>query len=178
MRKTIILVLSLLTLMATVAGTALAEGSALRTTSATSKITPVVAGATERADVQFRAAGAGYTVTGTGTGFNILTEYVSLAYGLNSVPVQTGGTSPCADDGTLGAPAEATARMFVGAWLPIVGANRTLAGTQQLNSLDNINTISIRRANALGLTQLLIAGDIRPQVFQLRSCGLVANRAG
>lgn len=174
MRKTIILVLSLLTLMATVAGTALAEGSALRTTSATSNIKPVVAGATERADVKFRAAGAGYT--GTGSGFNTLTEYVSLAYGLNSVPVQSGNTPPCADDGTLGAPAEATARMFVGAWLPIVGSNRTLAGTQQLNSLDNINTISIRRANALGLTQLLIAGDIRPQVFQLRSCGLVTNR--
>ncbi|MGH3984422.1 MAG: hypothetical protein ACRDST_17490 [Pseudonocardiaceae bacterium] len=176
MRKIIILALSLLTLMATVAGTAFAQGSALRTTSATAEIKPVVAGATERASVKFRAAGAGYTVTGTGTGFNTLTEYVALAYGRNSVPVQTGGTPPCADDGTLGAPAESTARMFAGAWLPIVGSNRTLAGTQQLNSLDNINTISIRRANALGLTQLLIAGDIRPQVFQLRSCGLVTNR--
>ncbi len=173
MRKTIVLALSLLALVATMAGTAPARGT---TKSATANIVPVVAGATETARVQFRAAGAGFTVTGTGTGFNILSEYVALAYGRNSVPVQTGGTPPCADDGTLGAPAESTLRMFVGAWLPIVGTNRTLAGTQQLNTLDNINTISIRRANALGLTQLLIAGDIRPQVFQIRSCGLVTNR--
>lgn len=175
MRKTIILALSLLTLMATVAGTALAEDSAARTKSASSSIVPVVAGATERANVRFQAAGAGYTVTGNGSGFNLLTQYVSLAYGRNSVPVQTGGTPPCADDGTLGAPAEATARMFVGAWLPIIGSNRTLAGTQQLNSLDNINTISIRRVNGLGVT-IPPVGDIRPQVFQIRSCGLVTNR--
>ncbi|MGH3834310.1 MAG: hypothetical protein ACRDSF_01200 [Pseudonocardiaceae bacterium] len=173
MRKAIILALSLLALMATMAGTASARGA---TKSATAEIKPVVAGATERADVRFRAVGAGFTVTGTGTGFNALSEYVALAYGRNSVPVQTGGTPPCADDGTLGAPAESTLRMFVGAWLPIVGTNRTLAGTQQLNTLDNINTISIRRANVLGLTQLLAAGDIRPQVFQIRSCGLVTNR--
>ncbi|MGH3936944.1 MAG: hypothetical protein ACRDS1_18495 [Pseudonocardiaceae bacterium] len=173
MRRPIIIALSLLALMATMAGTAFAQGT---TQSATANIVPVVAGATETATVQFQAAGAGYNVTGTGTGFNVLTEYVSLAYGRNSVPVQTGGTPPCADDGTLGAPAEATLRMFIGGWLPIIGTDRTLVGTQQLNTLDNINTISIRRANALGLTQLLAAGDIRPQVFQIRSCGLVTNR--
>ncbi|MGH3870550.1 MAG: hypothetical protein ACRDSR_03380 [Pseudonocardiaceae bacterium] len=177
MRRTIIIALSLLILMATMAGTASALGTTKSATkSATANIVPVVAGATETASVQLRAAGSGFTVNGDGTGFNLLTEYVSLAYGRNSVPVQTGGTPPCADDGTLGAPAESTLRMFVGAWLPIIGSNRTLAGAQLLNGLDNINTISIRRANVLGLTQLLIAGDIRPQVFQIRSCGLVTDR--
>lgn len=172
MRKTTIAVLSLLAAVG-LAGPAVAQGG---TRSATATIVPVAANADEQATVQFQALGGGYTVTGSGSGFDPLTEYVSLAYGRNSVPVQTGGTPPCADDGTLGAPAEATLRMFVGAWLPIVGGNRTLVGTQQLNSLDDINTISIRRANALGLTQLLAAGDIRPQVFQIRSCGLVTNR--
>jgi hypothetical protein len=177
MRKIIILVMSLLFLMATAVGSAFAYAPTGKVTkSASANIVPVITGATEKANVKFQASGAGFTVNGSGSGFNILSEYVSLAYGRNSVPVQTGNIPPCADDGTLGAPAEATLRMFVGAWLPIVGSNRTLVGTQQLNTLDNINTISIRRANVLGLTQLLAAGDIRPQVFQIRSCGLVTNR--
>ncbi|MGH3693955.1 MAG: hypothetical protein ACRDRX_08215 [Pseudonocardiaceae bacterium] len=171
-KKVVVLGLSLLTLFV-VTGTAFAA----TTQSASANIVPVAAGATETASVQLQAAGSGFTVNGSGTGFNILSEYVSLAYGRNSVPVQTGNTPPCADDGTLGAPAEATLRMFVGGWLPVTGtANRTLVGSQQLNTLDNINTISIRRANVLGATQLLAAGDIRPQVFQIRSCGLVTNR--
>lgn len=180
MRKTIIIALSLLALVATTAGTASAQGGTLRTKSATANIVPVAANADERATAQFQAndTDTGFTVTSVdGTGFDILSEYVSLAYGRASVAVQTGGTPPCADDGTLGAPAEATARMFVGAWMPVTGTyNRSLIGTQQLNNLDNINTISIRRANFLGATQLLAAGDIRPQVFQIRSCGLVRNR--
>lgn len=178
MRKITILVLSLLVLMVTMVGSVIAQAPTARVTkSATAKIVPVVGGATERADVQLRASGAGFTVTSrNGRGFNLLSEYVTLAYGRNSVPVQTGNTPPCADDGTLGAPAESTLRMFVGIWLPAVGTNRTLVGTQQLNTLDNINTISIRRSNVLGLAQLLARGDIRPQVFQIRSCGLVTGR--
>ncbi|MGH3693858.1 MAG: hypothetical protein ACRDRX_07695 [Pseudonocardiaceae bacterium] len=174
MRKRIILGLSLLTLFVTVTGTAFASNT---TQSASANIVPVAAGADERATVYFQASGTGFTVNGAGAGFDILSEYVSLAYGPNSVPVQTGNTPPCADDGTLGAPAEATLRMFVGGWLPVTGTdNRSLVGSQQLNTLDNINTISIRRANVLGATQLLAAGDIRPQVFQIRSCGKVINR--
>ncbi len=173
-KKVIILGLSLLTLLVTVTGTAFATNT---TRSAQARIVPVVAGADEQATVYLQAAGTGFTVNGAGSGFDILSEYVSLAYGLNSVPVQTGNIPPCADDGTLGAPAEATLRMFLGGWLPVTGTdNRSLVGTQTLNTLDNINTVSIRRANVLGATQLLAAGDIRPQVFQIRSCGKVINR--
>ena len=174
MRKIIIVVLSLLTLLGAIASTAFA--STRTTVSARANIVPVVAGATETATAYLQAFGTGFNVNASGNGFNPFSEYVSLAYGRLSVPVQTGNTPPCADDGTLGAPAEGTLRMFLGEWLPVVGEQRSLVGSQQLNTLDNINTVSIRRANVLGTTQLFAPGDIRPQVFQIRSCGLVTNR--
>lgn len=72
MRKRIVLGLSLLALLATMTGTAFAS----TTQSATANIVPVAAGADEQATVQFQAAGTGFTVTGSGTGFDILSEYV------------------------------------------------------------------------------------------------------
>lgn len=63
--------------------------------------------------------------------------------------------------------------MFVGAWLPVVGGNRSLAGVQPTTNLDQVKTVSIRRANVPVLPG---PGDIRPQTFQIRSCGLVTDR--
>ena len=150
--------------------------TAAPTQSATVTIVPVVAGATERATVTMMANpdGLGFTATGTGTGFNPLSQYVSLAYGLNSVPVATNGTPPCADDGTLGDPNTSTLRMFIGAWLPVLGSNRALAGTQPTTTLDQVNTVSLRRAN---VPLLPGPGDIRPQTFQIRSCGQIVKGA-
>ena len=142
--------------------------------SATADIVPVVAGGTERARVQLQAndSGLGFTAVGTGSGFAPLSQYVSLVYGLASVPVATNGVPPCADDGTLGDPNTSTLRMFVGAWLPVVGGNRTLAGAQPTTTIDQVNTMSLRRAN---VPLLPGPGDIRPQTFQIRSCGVVVK---
>jgi hypothetical protein len=155
---------------------AASPAAAAPTQSATVKIVPVVAGGTERASVQLQAndGGLGFTAVGTGSGFAPLSQYVSLVYGLASVPVATNGVPPCADDGTLGDPNTSTLRMFVGAWLPVVGTNRTLAGVQPTTTIDQINTMSLRRAN---VPLLPGPGDIRPQTFQIRSCGLVVKGA-
>nr|WP_042189159.1 hypothetical protein [Kibdelosporangium sp. MJ126-NF4]CEL18695.1 hypothetical protein [Kibdelosporangium sp. MJ126-NF4]CTQ98179.1 hypothetical protein [Kibdelosporangium sp. MJ126-NF4] len=149
--------------------------SAAPTKTAKVTIVPVANGAVERATVNLtaNAGNAGFSATGTGSGFSPVSQYVSLVYGLASVPVQTGPKPPCADDGTLGDPNVSSLRMFVGAWLPVIGGNRSLAGNQPTTTLDQINTMSIRRAN---LPVLPGPGDIRPQVFQIRSCGLVTNR--
>ena len=153
-----------------------APATAAPAQSATVTIKPVVAGGTERATVnlQANASGAGFTATGTGTGFSPISQYVSLVYGRASVPVATNGVPPCADDGTLGDPNTSTLRMFVGAWLPVVGGNRNLAGVQPTTTIDQINTMSLRRAN---VPLLPAPGDIRPQTFQIRSCGLVVKGA-
>jgi hypothetical protein len=151
-----------------------APASAAPTQTATVNIVPVAAGAVERATVSLVAnpSGLGYSAVGNGSGFSPLSQYVSLGYGVNSVPVATNGTPPCADDGTLGDPNTSTLRMFIGAWLPVVGGNRSLAGTQPTTTLDQINTVSIRRAN---VPLLPAPGDIRPQTFQIRSCGQVVK---
>ncbi|WP_380164896.1 hypothetical protein [Jannaschia sp. R86511] len=161
--------------LALTAGPAAAGSTPGPTTDARVDIVPVAPGATEVADVDLSAnpGGLGYTASGTGSGFNPLSQYVSLGYGVNSVPVQTGNIPPCADDGTLGDPNTSTLRMFIGAWLPVLGSNRVLAGVQPTTTLDQINTVSIRRANVPVLPQ---PGDIRPQVFQIRSCGQVVDR--
>ena len=167
--------LSTLVLAAVLPLTAVATpAAAAPTQTATVAIKPVVAGAIERASVSLQAnpGGAGFTATGNGSGFNPISQYVSLVYGRNSVPVTTNGVRPCADDGTLGDPNTSTLRMFVGAWLPVVGGNRTMAGSQPTTTIDQINTMSLRRAN---VPLLPAPGDIRPQTFQLRSCGLVVK---
>jgi hypothetical protein len=64
--------------------------------------------------------------------------------------------------------------MFIGAWLPVLGSNRTLAGTQPTTTIDQVNTVSLRRANVPLLPQ---PGDIRPQTFQIRSCGQIVKVA-
>jgi hypothetical protein len=148
--------------------------TAAPTQTATVTIVPVAAGAVERATVTLVAnpGGLGYSAVGTGTGFNPLSQYVSLGYGVNSVPVATNGVPPCADDGTLGDPNTSTLRMFIGAWLPVLGSNRSLAGTQPTTTIDQVNTVSLRRANVPILPQ---PGDIRPQTFQIRSCGQIVK---
>lgn len=138
-------------------------------------VVPVVRNASERATVTLTDNGLTVTAMGTGVNFDPFSEYVSLMYGLQSVPVTTNGVPPCADDGTLGAPAEATARMFLGAWLPIVGTQRALVGVNALTGLEEVRTVSIRRAGG-SITDpgtILLPGDVRPKVFQIRSCGLI-----
>jgi hypothetical protein len=168
--------LAAVALAATLPLVASAPAQAAGPSSATVQIRPVAPGAVETADVTLRAnpAGAGFTATGRGSGFNPISQYVSLVYGVNSVPVATDGVPPCADDGTLGDPNTSTLRMFVGAWLPVVGSNRSLAGTQPTTNIDQINTMSLRRAN---VPLLPAPGDIRPQTFQIRSCGQVVPQS-
>jgi len=162
MRTTI---LSLAATAMAVAMTGTAAADAAPTTSASVQITPVAAGAVERATLALTAnSSGGFSATGTGSGFSPISQYVSLAYGINSVPVPTNGIPPCADDGTLGDPNTSTLRMFVGAWLPVVGGNRSLAGVQPTTNLDQVDTVSIRRANVPVLPG---PGDIRPQTFQI-----------
>lgn len=156
-----------------VAGVAHADSStaAAPAADATVNIVPVVPGATETAQVDLNSLPTGgFAASGTGSGFNPISQYVSLVYGVNSVPVQTGNIGPCADDGTLGDPNTSTLRMFVGAWLPVVGGNRAMAGTQPTTNINQTNTMSLRRANVPVLPP---PGDIRPNVFQIRSCGQI-----
>jgi len=142
---------------------------------ATVKIVPVVANASERATLNLTDNGLAVLVTGTATNMDPFSQYISLMYGKQSVARPMNGLPPCADDGTLGAPAEATARMFLGEWLPLASTNRTILYTNALLGLEEVRTASIRRAggSVTDPNAILGPGDLRPKVFQIRSCGLI-----
>lgn len=126
--------------------------------------------------INFADDGNLLSFSGSASGMASLSQYVSLVYGRNSnANVYSTAPPPCADDGTLGAPAEATLRMFLGEWFPVVGTTRSLVGTNALVGLEEINTTSIRRVNipVFNPNMLLTGGDVRPQTFQLQSCGLI-----
>jgi len=117
---------------------------------------------------------------------------VSLVYGLQSNADVTGGTppGPCIDDGTLGGgPIDrvaqgavlfspvATTRMLLGAW-PALGINRTATFVKPTASpsgvtLDQIKTVSIRQPVLPLLPNIFL--DIRPQIFNIRACGLIVR---
>ncbi|MGH3873654.1 MAG: hypothetical protein ACRDSR_19455 [Pseudonocardiaceae bacterium] len=142
------------------------------------------------------------TVSGNASGFGLGAVYVSLVYGLGSTAIGEGQGPPCADDrsfnieppiivsnkpGDVTFSPVATVRMLVGVWggilgVPILGSNRSLSVTKPTASptgvrLEQIRTVSIRQATLPDITNLNILKDIRPQVFQLRACGLIVPGA-
>lgn len=160
-----------------VPATATAQSSGTRTARANLNAVPSSGGNTGvSGQINFADDGNLLSFSGTASGMASLSQYVSLVYGRNSnANIYSTSPPPCADDGTLGAPAEATLRMFLGEWFPVVGTTRSLVGTNALVGLEEINTTSIRRVNipVFNPNMLLTGGDIRPQTFQLQSCGLI-----
>lgn len=162
-----------------VPATATAQSSGTRTARANLNAVPSSGGNTGvSGQINFSDDGNLLSFSGTASGMASLSQYVSLVYGRNSnANVYSTSPPPCADDGTLGAPAEATLRMFLGEWFPVVGTTRSLVGTNALVGLEEINTTSIRRVNipVFNPNMLLTGGDIRPQTFQLQACGLIRS---
>lgn len=142
------------------------------------------------ATLNFVDNGRTLTVTGSARGMSPMGQYISLAYGLNSNADVTGATppGPCVDDGTLGGgPIDqvaqgavlfspvATARMLLGPW-PLLGVNRTAYFSKPVTApngvgLDDVKTVSIRQPVLPLLPNIFL--DIRPQIFNIRACGLI-----
>lgn len=148
-----------------------------RTARATLKPVPSPGGNTGvRGTINFTDDGNLLSYSGTSSGMAALSQYVSLVYGRNSHAKLTAtNPPPCADDGTLGSPVDATARMFLGMWAPAVGTTRVLTGSNALVGLEEVNTASIRRVNVPTWTPDLMR-DIRPQTFLLQACGLITRK--
>lgn len=165
----------------------LAQGQSSSTASAT--LNPV-GGSGITATLNFVDNGATLSVTGQSNGMSPLGQYVSLIYGLNSNADVTGGTppGPCVDDGTLGGgpidqvaqgavlfSPQATTRMLLGPW-PLLGVNRTASFVKPTVPpggvrLNQVKTVSIRQPVLPLLPNIFL--DIRPQIFNLRACGLI-----
>lgn len=168
----------------------LPAGAQTPTTTAVAQLAPV-GGSGISGTLYFTDNGPTLSVSGNASGMQLFGQYVSLVYGLNSNADVTGQTppGPCADDGTLGegifnqgggsvlfSPV-ATTRMLLGAW-PLVGTSRTLPvpWVKPTDSpggvgLDEVRTVSIRQPVLPLLPNIF--QDIRPQVFNLRACGLI-----
>ncbi|MCP9486257.1 MAG: hypothetical protein MSC30_10375 [Gaiellaceae bacterium MAG52_C11] len=151
-----------------------------------------VGGSGITATLNFVDDGSTLSVTGQSSGMSPLGQYVSLVYGLRSNADVTGGTppGPCVDDGTLVGGAidqvaqgavlfspTATARMLLGAW-PLLGVNRTVTFVKPTASpagvkLNQVKTVSIRQPVLPLLPNIFL--DIRPQIFNIRACGLIVG---
>jgi hypothetical protein len=149
-----------------------------------------VGGSGITATLNFVDNGSTLRVTGQARGMQPLGQYVSLIYGLQSNADVTGNTppGPCVDDGTLGGgPIDqiaqgavlfspvASARMLLGPW-PLLGINRTARFVKPTTSplgvrLDQVKTVSIRQPVLPLLPNIFL--DIRPQIFNMRACGLI-----
>jgi len=177
--RVVLLAAALLVVALLAPATASAQSSGTRTARANLNAVPSPGGNTGvSGQINFSDDGNLLSFSGTAAGMASLSQYVSLVYGRNSnANLTSTAPPPCADDGTLGAPAEATLRMFLGEWFPVVGTTRSLVGTNALVGLEEINTTSIRRVNipVFNPNMLLTGGDIRPQTFQLQACGLIVR---
>lgn len=113
----------------------------------------------------------GTAVTGTATGFNPASRYITLTYGDLST-AQTGQATTCADPRTALSPRQWA---VTPEWNVNPDGSGTLTGTLA-RQLGDVYTASIRQVPATALPDPLVG--FNPVTYPVRACGAVAPADG